>query len=62
MNFIGGLILLAVAVVMLVFGRAGQGGEPRGILRNWLIGQLYAIVILVVGLAGVGAIIINWPF
>jgi hypothetical protein len=37
MGFIGGIILLAVAVAMLVVGRGGRDGEPRAFLSNWLI-------------------------
>jgi len=63
MNFIGGIILVAVAVVALLFVRPGRDGEPRvGFMRNWLVGQLVAMAIMIGGLAGVGAIIINWPF
>ena len=45
MNFIGGIILLALSVAMLLFGRPGPNGEPRGILRNWLIAQIYGFII-----------------
>jgi hypothetical protein len=62
MNFIGGLILLAVFVALLFFGRGGRDGEPRSFLRNWLIGQMFALAVLLVGLIGVGTIILNWPF
>jgi hypothetical protein len=62
MNFIGGLILLSLSVAMLLFARANRTGEPRVFLRNWIIAQMYAISILVIGVAGVGVIILNWPF
>ena len=38
---IGGIVLIAVAVVALLFIRPGQDGEPRvGFMRSWLVGQL----------------------
>jgi hypothetical protein len=61
MNFLGGIILCAVAVVMLFLGRA-RGGEPLHIFRVWIVGQIYALAILGVGVIGVAVIIINWPF
>jgi hypothetical protein len=60
MNFIGGIILLAVVVVMLFVGPGGRDGEPRAFLSNWLIGTMYAVAILVIFVAGVGVILINW--
>jgi hypothetical protein len=61
MNFIGGIILLAVAVAMLVVGRGGRDGEPRAFLSNWLISTMYSVAILIIFVAGVGVILINWP-
>ena len=40
MNFIGGIVLGAAAVVALLFVRPDQNGEPRGFMRSWLVGQL----------------------
>jgi len=49
MNFIG--------------GRPGQDGEPRvGFMRSWLVGQLVAMASMIAGIAGFGAILLNWPF
>jgi hypothetical protein len=63
MNFIGGIILVAGAIAALLFVRPSQDGEPRvGFMRSWIVGQLVAMAIMIGGLAGVGAIIINWPF
>jgi hypothetical protein len=61
MGFIGGIILLAVAVAMLVVGRGGRDGEPRAFLSNWLISTMYSVAILIIFVAGVGVILINWP-
>ena len=60
MNFTGGLILLAIGIAMLFFGRA-RGGEPLRIFRVWIVGQLYVMTAMTIGVMGVSAIIANWP-
>jgi hypothetical protein len=63
MNFIGGIVLIGVAVIALLFVRPGQNGEPRlALMRNWLVGQLVAMAIMIAGIAGFGVLILNWPF
>jgi hypothetical protein len=61
MNFTGGLILVAAGLVMVFFGRA-RGSEPLRIFRVWIVGQLYVMTAMVLGVFGVAAIIVNWPF
>jgi hypothetical protein len=61
MNFIGGIILVAVGVVMIFFGR-GRGGEQLPIFRVWIVGQAYLMTAMTMGVFGVAAIIVNWPF
>ena len=61
MNFTGGLILVALGLVMIFFGRA-RGSEPLRIFRVWIVGQLYVMTAMVLGVFGVAAIIVNWPF
>jgi hypothetical protein len=46
---------------MLFFGRA-RGGEPLRIFRVWIVGQLYVMTAMVLGVFGVAALIVNWPF
>ena len=53
--------MCAVAVVMLFLGRA-RGGEPLRIFRVWIVGQIYALAIMSVGVIGIAVVIINWPF
>ena len=60
MNFTGGLILLAIGIAMLFFGRA-RGGEPLRIFRVWIVGQLYVMTAMTIGVMGVSAIIANCP-
>jgi hypothetical protein len=60
MNFIGGVIMVAVGVVMIFFGRA-RGGEQLPIFRVWIVGQLYVMTAMTLGVFGVTAIIVNWP-
>jgi hypothetical protein len=61
MNFTGGITLLAVGVIMIFFGKA-RGNEPLRIFRVWIVGQLYAMTAMTLGVFGVAAIIVNWPF
>ena len=61
MNFTGGIILLAVAVAMLFFGRA-RGGEQLDIFRVWIVGQIYIMTAMIIGVLGVAAMIANRPF
>ena len=61
MNFTGGIILLAAGITMLYFGRA-RGGEPLRIFRVWIVGQLYVMTAMTLGVFGVAALIVNWPF
>jgi hypothetical protein len=61
MNLTGGIILCAAAVAMLFFGRA-RGGEPLRIFRVWIVGQLYVMTAMSVGVFGTAVVIINWPF
>jgi hypothetical protein len=46
MYFIGSLALVAAAGGLLYFGR-GRGGDALPIFRNWLVGQLFGIAILI---------------
>ena len=62
MNFIGGIILIAVAVVALFFVRPSKDGEPRVFMRIWFVGQMIGMAIMIIGIAGFGAILLNWPF
>jgi hypothetical protein len=61
MNLIGGIILLAIGVVMIFFGRA-RGLEPLHIFRVWIVGQVYLLIAMTAGIFGIAAIIVNWPF
>jgi hypothetical protein len=61
MNFTGGIILIAAGIIMLFSGRA-RGGEPLRIFRVWIVGQLYVMTAMTLGVFGVAALIVNWPF
>ena len=62
MNLTGGIILCAAAVAMLFFGRAREEGEPLRIFRVYIVGQLYVMTAMSLGVFGVAVVIINWPF
>jgi hypothetical protein len=59
-NFAAGVILIAVVIVMLVLGRP-KDGIAHPFLRIWIVGQIYALTVLILGVAGVAFIIVNWP-
>jgi hypothetical protein len=61
MNFTGGIILLAAGIAMLYFGRA-RGGEPLRIFRVWIVGQIYVMTAMTLGILSFAALIVNWPF
>jgi hypothetical protein len=61
MSLTGGIVLLAVGILMTFFGRA-RGGEPLHIFRVFIVGQLYLMAAMAAGIFGVAAIIVNWPF
>ena len=61
MNSIAGLVLLALAAVMVLVARPGDG-ESAPFLKVWIVGQLYALAAMITGVAGITLVIINWPF
>jgi hypothetical protein len=62
MSFIGGLILLAIAMSMLFFARP-KGDEPAAFLRerHWVVGQAYIMTTMILFVLGISSTIINWP-
>jgi hypothetical protein len=60
MYFIGSLALMAVSVGLWYFCRA-RGGEAIPLFRNWLLAQLFGMVIMVLFLAGLMGVIQTWP-
>ena len=61
MNFSFGIILVAAAIAMFFFGRA-RGGQQLPIFKVWIVGQLYIMTAMTVGVFGVADLIMNWPF
>ncbi|MGB8577357.1 MAG: hypothetical protein WCD56_12405 [Pseudolabrys sp.] len=61
MGFTGGIILLAIALAMIFFGKARKG-KVLPIFRVWIVGQAFVMSAMVIGVFGVAAIIVNWPF
>ena len=60
MGLTEGVVLIAVAMVMIFLGR------PRGpvapFLQVYIVGQLYVMSAMVMGVLGVTLLIINRPF
>jgi hypothetical protein len=55
-----GAILIAVAVVMIFLGR--PKGPIAPFLQVYIVGQLYVMTAMVLGVIGVAFLIINRPF
>jgi hypothetical protein len=62
MNIIGGVILIAIAVAMLIVARPKDGVSARFLKGPWIVGQAYVMIAMISGVIGVSAIIVNWPF
>ncbi|HET7850845.1 MAG TPA: hypothetical protein VFL51_17480 [Pseudolabrys sp.] len=61
MTLMAGILLFVFAVAMLLVARPADG-ESASFLKVWFIGQIYAMVTLVLGVTGVTMIISDWPF
>lgn len=62
MTFIAGLVLLAVGVVLFLFGRTRSGeAHPVRLMNVWAIGQLYVLAVLVTFVIGCAFVISDWP-
>jgi hypothetical protein len=62
MNIIGGVILIAIAVAMLIVARPKDGVSACFLKGPWIVGQAYVMIAMISGVIGVSAIIVNWPF
>ncbi|MEP7030804.1 MAG: hypothetical protein ABI830_07710 [Pseudolabrys sp.] len=61
MNFTVGLILVAVTIGMIVIARPTDG-ESASFLKNWMVGQMYALTAMVSAVIGVTIMISTRPF
>lgn len=61
MSFVLGAGLIGVTVLMLLLAQPIDG-EPVAFLRNWLVGQAYALVAMTSSVSGSALMIFNWPF
>jgi hypothetical protein len=61
MSFVLGLLLTAVTGAMVVVGRPADGISAP-FLKNWFVGQLYALAAMVSAVIGVAILISAWPF
>ena len=62
MNVIGGIILIAIAVAMLIMAKPKDGVSARFLKGPWIVGQAYIMIAMISGVIGVTSIIVNWPF
>ncbi len=52
MNIIYGLALLALGIAMIFFGRPRAGTDSAPFLKVWIVGQAYAMLIMIVLVLG----------
>jgi hypothetical protein len=61
-TFIAGLVLLAIAVGMFLFGRTRSGDmHPVRLMNVWALGQLYVLAVLVTLVMGCAFVISDLP-
>jgi hypothetical protein len=60
MSLMAGIVLIATSILALVLSRP-RDGVALPFLRVWIVGQIYALTIMIVGLVGV-ALIYEQPF
>ncbi len=59
----GGVLLIAVAVVMIFFGRPRGGADVVAFLKGpWIIGQVYVMASLLSFVIGVSLLLTHWPY
>ena len=61
MTFTLGLVLLAVTVAMIVVARPARDGTPVAFLRNWAVGQVYALSAMTSAVVGTSLVLSDWP-
>jgi hypothetical protein len=61
MLFTSGLILLALMVVMIIVARPSDGVAAT-FLKNWVVGQTYALATLTSGVIGITLVLNDLPF
>ena len=61
MKFSLGIILVVVSIAMIFFGRA-RGGQVLPIFKVWIVGQLYIMAAMTLGVFGIADLIMNSPF
>jgi len=58
MGFTEGLVLVAVALVMIFLGR--PNAFLSRFIQVYIVGQLYVMTAMVLGVLGVALVIVNW--
>jgi hypothetical protein len=58
-----GVVLIALAVVMIYFGRPKREEEAASFLKGpWIIGQIYVMTCMVSFVCGVSLLLAHWPY
>ena len=61
MNLMGGVALIAIAIAMLLFARPKDGVSAKFLKGPWIVGQIYVMAAMLLGVLGASAIVVNWP-
>ena len=60
MGLTEGVTLIVIAIVLIFLGR--PNGPVSRFLQVYIVGQLYVMSAMVMGVIGVAFLIVNWPF
>jgi hypothetical protein len=60
MGLTEGITLIVMAMVLIFLGR--PNGPVARFLQVYIVGQLYVMSAMVMGVMGVVFVIVNWPF
>jgi hypothetical protein len=60
MGLTEGVTLIVIAIVLIFLGR--PSGPVARFLQVYIVGQLYVMSAMVMGVIGVAILIVNWPF
>jgi hypothetical protein len=62
MTVVYGCVLLLAAGAMLFVERPARGSDVVPWLAGaWILGQMYVLLVLVIGVVGASLILTNWP-
>jgi len=60
MNIVYGLVLIVAAVGMTWVARPAPGHASAPFLKGWMLGEFYAMAVLICGVTGVCFLLLPW--